>query len=351
MRKPLVYMIIMMMLIAALSLYRLDYYIVKPGHAYEVSEFIEVADSHKHQGTLNLMTVAMQVATPLSYALSWLDPTSEIVKKEQVRRQDESDKEYDLRQQKQMTDSQFNAKYVAYNKLGLKTKVNFEGLYVLHVVKDSAAYKQLQAGDEITQVDGLPVTSLAMFTEHIAPKKKGDEVALVILRDGKEQSFTIALKPIPEDAEERIGLGISYTAAQSLETTPPLEVSASDIGGPSAGLMFTLGIINALSEKDITKGYAVAGSGTMNLDGTVGPIGEIGKKVIAADRDGMDYFFALSTPYSEEYMKAMPGAKTNYEEALAMAKKINTTMVVVPVETVDDALNYLQQLNAPSTSR
>ena len=64
----------------------------------------------------------------------------------------------------------------------------------------------------------------------------------------------------------------------------------------------------------------------------------------------MDYFFALSTPYSEEYLKAVPNAKTNYEEAREMAKEIKTTMVIVPVETVDDALEYLQQLKAPQLS-
>ena len=350
MKKPLRYIIVVMLLFTMLNLYRLDYYIVKPGHAYEVSEFIEVQGSHHHEGTLNLMTVAMQVATPVSYVLSYLTNNSEIVKKEQVRRQDESDKEYEIRQQKQMTDSQFNAKYVAYQKLGLETSIQFDGLYVLHVVKNSAADQQLQAGDEIIKIDNKPVTSLEMFTEHVKPKKEDEEVVVTIMREGKQQDFTIAVKPIPEDAEKRVGLGISYTAAQTLKTTPPIEVNAADIGGPSAGLMFTLGIINALSEKDITKGYAIAGSGTMNLDGTVGPIGEIGKKVIAANKDGMDYFFALSTPYNEEYLKVVPDAKTNYEEAREMAKEIKTKMVIVPVETIDDALEYLQQLKAPQFS-
>lgn len=344
MRKPIVTFMIAIAAIAFLTLYRLDYYIVKPGHAYDVSEFIDSEQLYAHEGTLNLMTVAMQVATPLSYALSWFDTSSDIAKKTDVRRQDESDKEYEIRQEKQMADSQFNAKYVAYQKLGLKTKVQFEGLYIVHVVPKGAAEKYLQAGDEVIAVDGKEVTSLDSFSETIASKKENENVALTFIRQGKEHKVAIALKPIPNDAKGRTGLGVAYNAAQTIITEPAIELEASDIGGPSAGLMFTLGIMNALSEEDLTKGYDVAGSGTMNLDGTVGAIGEIGKKVIAAHRDGMAYFFALATPLDDAYKKAFPDAQTNYEEAQAMAQTIGTKMEIVPVSSIDDALAFLAQL-------
>ena len=108
--------------------------------------------------------------------------------------------------------------------------------------------------------------------------------------------------------------------------------------------MFTLGILNQLLDKDLTKGYNIAGTGEMNEDGTVGRIGGVEKKVVAADEDHMEIFFAPDDKITNAMLKVNPSVKSNYEAAVETAKKIKTDMKIVPVKTIDDALNYLEQL-------
>ncbi|HBI05097.1 MAG TPA: peptidase, partial [Paenibacillaceae bacterium] len=115
------------------------------------------------------------------------------------------------------------------------------------------------------------------------------------------------------------------------------------IGGPSAGLMFTLEIMNQVSKTDLTKGYRIAGTGEMLPDGTVGRIGGIEHKIIAAAEEGVDIFFAPN-----DHLPLGVKNRTNYEEAVETAKKINTNMKIVPVSTVDDAIKYLETLQPKS---
>ena len=102
--------------------------------------------------------------------------------------------------------------------------------------------------------------------------------------------------------------------------------------------MFTLEILNQLLDEDITKGYDIAGTGTMESDGTVGRIGGIDQKVIAADRAGIDIFFAPDDEADSE----LP---SNFDQALETAEEIDTEMDIVPVTDIDAALDYLSELS------
>ncbi|HEY0827908.1 MAG TPA: S16 family serine protease, partial [Bacilli bacterium] len=116
---------------------------------------------------------------------------------------------------------------------------------------------------------------------------------------------------------------------------------AGEIGGPSAGLMFALEIYNQLVDQDITKGYRIAGTGTIDTKGQVGVIGGIKYKVVAADKAGADIFFAPKDFIPEDKMY-LPIKNTT--EAMNQAKKMNTKMIVVSVDTLEDALRYLEAL-------
>ena len=168
----------------------------------------------------------------------------------------------------------------------------------------------------------------------------GDEVLLSVERDDKMRDVTIVLKEIP-DSEGRAGLGVQFEEDRELMTDPEVEFQTSNIGGPSAGLMFTLEIMNQLLDEDLTKGYNIAGTGEMLEDGTVGRIGGADFKVIAASRKDIEIFFAPADDLPEEVRATNPGILTNYEEAVKMAEKIGTKMKIVPVKTIDDALDYL----------
>src|SRR5699024_769198 len=107
------------------------------------------------------------------------------------------------------------------------------------------------------------------------------------------------------------------------------------IGGPSAGLMFSLEIYDQLTEEDLTKGYEIAGTGQVDYDGNVLPIGGIDKKVIAADKAECDIFF-------DPNEHGMPDS--NYQTAKETGEEIGTDMKIVPVDDFEEALSYIDNI-------
>ena len=346
MKKKMSLYFVLLVFIAFLSLYRLDAYIMKPGSAYDVSEFVTVTEGDTDdEGSMSLMTVAMQQATPISYLWAKTQKYQKLMDITQVRNPLEDDEEYNVRQSKLMSDSQFNAKYVAFNKAGLDVTVQFEGVFILNILDGGASDGILNAGDEIIEVDGQKIDSQAMLVDLLKNKEIDDEVKIKFVRNEKSYEETLTLKEIPRNEEKRAGLGITYAESKTIKTEPEVIMKTENIGGPSAGLMFTLEILNQLLPEDLTKGYKIAGTGEMNLDGTVGRIGGIDYKVIAADRDGMEIFFAPDDSISPELKAKYPEMESNYATAVKTAEDIGTNMKIVPVKTIDDAINYLEQLD------
>ena len=345
MKKKISIYAVLLVVICFLMLYRLDAYIMKPGSAYDVSKFVTVENDHtENKGSMSLMTVAMQQATPFSYLWAKTQKYQKLMDINQVRNPLEDEEEYNVRQLKLMSDSQFNAKYIAFQKAGLQTTIHFDGVFVLNVLDGGASDGLLKAGDEIIEVDGQKISNQQMLVDLLKPKELGDQATIKFIRNKNEQEVTITLKEIPRAEEKRAGLGISYAESKSIETNPKVTMKTEDIGGPSAGLMFTLEILDQLLEDDLTKGYAVAGTGEMLVDGSVGRIGGIDYKVIAADKDGMEIFFAPDDEISPELKAKYPELESNYATAVKTAKEIGTKMKIVPVKTVDDAIKYLKQL-------
>ncbi|WP_312753204.1 SepM family pheromone-processing serine protease, partial [Rummeliibacillus suwonensis] len=324
--------------------YPMHYYIMQPGGAYDLGDYVKVENADQpSKGKLNMMTVSLSVATPFTYALAHFSDEKEILKDNQVRNPNESDKDYNNRQLKLMTDSQFNAKYVAFKKANLNYKIHYNGVYVYYVVANGAADHILNTGDEVIGIDGKEVHKHKELVDYLANKKKGDQVKVKIKRDHQTMVKKIKLKKIPGTGG-KIGLGITFADSTSITTEPKVKIDAEDIGGPSAGLMFTLEIIDQLTKGDLTKGYNIAGTGEMLETGDVGRIGGIDKKVIAANDAGVEIFFAPNDTLPEAVKKKNPGIQTNYQEAVQEAKKIGTKMKIVPVKNIDDALNYLEKL-------
>lgn len=345
MKRKISLYVLFLISIAFLSLYRLDAYIMKPGSAYDVSEFVTVAGGDTDdEGTMSLMTVAMQQATPITYLWAKTQKYQKIMNIQQVRNPLEDDEEYSVRQMKLMSDSQFNAKYVAFNKAGLDYNVHFKGVFVLNVLDGGASDGILKAGDEIIEVDGQKIESQEMLVDLLKNIRLGNQVEIKFVRNDKSQVEIVTLQEIPGSEEKRAGLGITYAESKTIQTTPEVSMRTEDIGGPSAGLMFTLEILNQLIPEDLTKGYNIAGTGEMYTDGTVGRIGGIDYKVIAADRDGMEIFFAPDDEISSELKAKYPDLESNYATAVKTAKNIGTKMKIVPVKTIDDAIAYLEHL-------
>jgi PDZ domain-containing protein len=135
---------------------------------------------------------------------------------------------------------------------------------------------------------------------------------------------------------QRYGLGIIPENTQTVDVPKKVKISTEGIGGPSAGLMMTLEIYDQIrTDLNLTRGYRIAGTGTINADGTVGRIGGIQQKVMAADQAGAEIFFAPNDEGSRP---------SNYQEAMEAGERIGTSMRIVPVRTVDDAIRFLQSL-------
>lgn len=327
-----------------LTFFQLDYYIMKPGKAYDVNDFITVQNGDQEAaGAFYMMTVSMGRATPITYMMAMLDNYMEVVEPESVRQEEEDEEEYNIRQLKMMTDSQFNAEYVAFSRANLDYQVTYKGVYVLNVLKDGAAANILKPGDEIVEIDGERIERQTFLMDRIAEKKLGDTIHLVVNRNDELLDKTVTLAEIPKTGGH-IGLGITFTESKSIKTEPKVIVETEDIGGPSAGLMFTLELMNQLTDEDLTKGYQIAGTGEMYEDGTVGRIGGAERKVVAAHNDDMEIFFVPDDDISDAMLEINPNIVSNYEEAAQAAKDIETAMKIVPVKTIDDALDYLEKL-------
>ncbi|KMY53522.1 hypothetical protein AC623_05590 [Bacillus sp. FJAT-27231] len=335
---PFIYIFVILLIGAAFI--DLPYYVMKPGDAHELKPIVEVAGGDKDAGTLMLTTIKMGEANYLSYALAKVRDYEEIIPVEEVRSPHENNEEYNIRQQYLMQNSQQNAIIVAFDAAKKPYSFRYEGVYVLNVFPGMPAEGALKAGDRIVAIDGKEFKSSQMFTDYIQTKKPGEKVTITFMRNQEKMEKRIALKQFKGN-QEKTGIGIGLADQKKLISKPKVTLKAEDIGGPSAGLMFSLEIYNQLVKEDVAKGRKIAGTGTIAPDGTVGRIGGIAQKVVAADRAGAEIFLAPDDKISPELKKQVPGIVSNYEEAVRTAKDIGTKMKIVPVHTFDEALNYL----------
>jgi Lon-like protease len=315
--------------------FSLPYYVSKPGIAKELAPIIQVADGTDGKGSFMLTTVRMGRANIYSYVEAKLFDYVELYPVEAILHETETQDEYNARQLHMMAGSKLNAVEVAYKKAGYPVDYEYKGVYVVQVVPDMPAEGKLRAGDRITKVDGQEFPSSERFIEYVGKKKAGDQVELTINREDKTKTIKVSVEPFKDDPK-KIGLGISLVDDKEVIVEPKVTVKTDEIGGPSAGLMFSLEIYDQLMEEDFTKGYKIAGTGTIDSKGTVGPIGGIDQKIVAADKAGAEIFFAPN----EKGIK-----DSNYKLAVKTARDINSKMKIVPVDVIDDAINYLQKLS------
>ncbi|RKS71784.1 PDZ domain-containing protein [Actinomadura pelletieri DSM 43383] len=249
---------------------------------------IEGRQTYPDTGHLNFTTVTYRGGPGgridlLTALRGWLADDTAIVPEETIFPQDETPKQVDEENTRQMEDSQQNAEAAALHELGIPvtTRVIVEG-----VQKGRPADGILKPDDEITAVDGTKVTNVAQVTGTMAKHKIGDTVTVAYTRAGKPHTAT--LKTVATPGGDRAAVGI--VIADQYKFPFKIDISVGDIGGPSAGLMFSLAIIDKLTPGPLTKGRFIAGTGTITPNGEVGPIGGIQQKMIAARRAGATVF-------------------------------------------------------------
>lgn len=314
--------------------YSLPYYVSKPGMAKELGPIIMVEGGDKDKGNFMLTTVRMGRANIYSYLEAKIRNYEELYPLDMILNKKETEEEYNARQLHLMAGSKLNAIEVAYRKAGLPVNYKYKGIYVMQVIPGMPAEGKLSTGDRIFKVDGQQLPSSEKFIDYVSKKQAGDKVKLTYLRNKSTKTVTLELQPFKENPQ-KVGIGISLVDDKEIVVKPKVKVKTDEIGGPSAGFMFSLEIYNQLTEGDLTKGYQIAGTGTIDVDGTVGPIGGIEQKIVAADKAGAEYFLAPN----EKGIK-----NSNYRDAVKTARDIKTKMKIVPIDTFDDAVRYLEKL-------
>src|SRR5690625_1707985 len=333
-KRHLFYLIIVVLLAYFLAAFKLPYYIYKPGGADPLNPVVEVEGGYESEGDMHLVTVSGGQATPIQYVWAKILSHHEVLPLEDVRPEGITEDEYMHAQLQMMENSQEASEVVAYEAANADITITFEGVFVVGVVEDMPADGVLKMGDRITRIDGNKMNEAEDLIAYVESKKAGDLITLDIERDDEQVTKDIKLKAF-NGQDDKVGVGIQLVTDRSVKVDPEIHFSSGNIGGPSAGLMFSLEIYDQLTEKDLTGGYQIAGTGEIDYDGNVLRIGGIDKKVIAADRAGSDIFFAPNEN----------GAKdSNYQVAKETAEEIKTDMKIVPVDTFDDTLEYLQKL-------
>ncbi|WP_040204798.1 SepM family pheromone-processing serine protease [Neobacillus jeddahensis] len=336
MRKKILFgsSLLLILILAGGMYFSLPYYVSKPGMAKELGPIITVEGGNKDEGNFMLTTVRMGRANIYSYLEAKIRKYEELYPLDMILYDKETEEEYNARQLHLMAGSKLNAIEVAYKKANLPVDYKYNGIYVVQVVPGMPAEGKLHAGDRIFKVDGHEFLSSEKFIDYVGKKHVGDQVTLTYARNKKTNTVSLPLQPFKEDPT-KIGIGISLVDDKEIKVDPNVKVRTDEIGGPSAGLMFSLEIYNQLTSEDLTKGYQIAGTGTIDEAGKVGPIGGIDQKIVAADKAGAEYFLAPNENGKKD---------SNYRVAKKTAKDIHTKMKIIPIDTFDEAVEYLEKL-------
>ncbi len=320
-------------------LYPLDYYLEMPGGAYDIRSVLTVGGKKdKEAGSYNFVAVSVSQATLAQLIYAWLTPYTEITSAKETTG-GYSNEDYLRINDYYMETSQNTATYQALSLAGKNVSLDYKGVYVLSVSDNSTLKGVLNIADTVTGVNGKTFTSSAGLIAYVAGLDLGSNVTVQYTSDGKAKE---AKGKIIKISNGKNGIGIGLIDHTTVSSDTAVTFDTSGVGGPSAGLMFTLDIYDQLSNENLRKGRTIAGTGTIESDGSVGDIGGAALKVVAAAKDGATVFFVPNNPVDKATLKEKPDTKTNYEEALATAKKLGTKMKIVPVTNVQDAINYLK---------
>lgn len=285
---------VLLLLLAALV--PLPYAVYSPGPTFDVlakdsneAEIIQVDghETYRDDGQIRFTTVQSSArgnkASLLEALGAWINGEEAVVPYDIAHPPDQTAEDEEVRGAVSMVTSQDTAIAVAMRELGFEVP---SAIQVAHVDEDGAAFGELRVRDKFVEVDGEPVTDDQQIVDAIQRHGPGDPVELVMKRGDRE--LTVEIEPRKIEGAQRIGvsLGIGYDF--------PFDVSIQvdpAIGGPSAGLMFSLAVYDTLTPGSLTDGEIVAGTGELEDDGTVGPIGGIEQKIAGAQEAGAELFF------------------------------------------------------------
>lgn len=316
------------LLVAAVGLFvyaQLTYsssYLLLPDKPHALASVVEVPGAHKgDRGSLYFVDVIERKATLAERYLSFLRRDGTLVSEQQIGPSNVSDKERARIDAASMALSQKIAEAVALRRLGYKVVVHPHGALVEDAVPGTSAAAKLQPGDVIVAVDGIATTKFQRLRALVTRHRAGQRVRITFIRGGR--SHTVSLRTFSSPAApHQTAIGVVITQAVSIKLPIEVKINAGDVGGPSAGLAFALELTDKLGP-DIDRGFRVAATGELFVDGSVQPIGGVKQKVIGARRAGIQIMLVPAGENADE------------------AKRYAGTMKIIPVTSFQQALHAL----------
>lgn len=289
--------------------------------------------SYPTTGKLTMLTVSLY-GTPtdrptfFQVVTSWFDPQRAVIPIDVIFPPNVSQKATDAANSAMMVDSQKEAIAAAFTHLGY----DVTNLVVDKVLSGSPATGKLAAGDIIESVNGQVVNSISDLRAALAKNGVDKPAAFVYLRKGIR--FPVSITPVMGDPDSTgKSVPVIRVLGQATYQFPfKVTIQLNDVGGPSAGLMFSLGVYDKLTPGNLTGGRSVAGTGTIDSSGDVGPIGGIRQKMYGARNSGASYMFVPADNCAEAFGHVPSGLQ------------------IFKVSTMTDALNDLKVIAEPSST-
>ncbi|HZM74092.1 MAG TPA: PDZ domain-containing protein [Candidatus Limnocylindrales bacterium] len=285
----------------------------------EVIQIIGTALPAPGKGQLRMVTVSVISSVSLLDALKgWISGENAVVPRKLIYPEDKTEQEVEQENKQEFENSQTSAETAALKYLGYPVQVT-----VTQVTSDGASVGKLQEGDVIDSVNGTQVTSMAKLLELVQAQPAGSTLKIGYTRGSEKGTVDVVTKPAT-DGTPRIGVSIKSVQPHPFD----LRIKLDKIGGPSAGMMFALAIIDKLKPEDMTHGKIIAGTGTIDDEGNVGQIGGITQKLYGARAAGTTHFLVPADNCAE--------ALTNVPSGLTLVK----------VATLDEATAALDALGS-----
>ena len=337
----------LLILLGAAMFIPVPYVMTSPGPVFntigEVNEIelisISGTETYPTEGELDMTTVSEyggpQEGLDMFQAIwGWIDPDRRVVPRESVYPEGETEEENAARNVEAFSTSQSYAIAAAMDYLDQPIK---EQVIVTSVGLDTPAQDKLRAGDEILTVDGVPMTTPEQVVEAVRSKPIGTDLNFSVMRGGTKLEVVVTSGTRSDDPETEqneatipyIGIGIDINYSAEFE----IKFGVTGVGGPSAGTLFAIGIIDKLTPGALTQGKIIAGTGTIDPDGNVGEIGGIQQKLIGA-RDAGAVLFLAPAGNCDEVIGHIPDGLT-----------------VAAIETLEDAMDEIEAFNAGAQVR
>ena len=321
--------IVVVVALAAASRVNLNYYALQPGTAQSVQKFITVPPSRSHPVADPVLLTDVEEArvTALSYLIYKLQSDTTIYPENEITG-GSPPSQLVAQGNLEMSQAESAAKTAALRRLGYPVAATASGAVIFATFPGTPAYPILHVGDVVTAVNGVATPTANSLTQKLEQYHSGQTVTLGVRKGGSGPVLPepVALKSTVVDVagqKVRVDLGIDTEDQVDFSYPFPVSINVTNIGGPSAGLAMTLGVIDALTSGSLTGGHTVAATGTMDSQGAVGDVGGVAQKTVAVENAGATIFLVPPQEYKAAKSKDRPG------------------LAIYPVSTLDQALAVL----------